>query len=293
MNNMKKVIFPIVIMIFIVFTAINTSANILYVDNDGTQDYNSIQGAVNNASKGDTIFVFNGTYYENIVINKSIILEGESITNTIIDGGGSSNVIHITTNGVTVTRFTITNSGGAIPNAGINVISDYNTISKNIMINNFYGIMMFDASNNVISNNIITSNNQCGICMIGSPNNIIRENIMEYNTYNGIGIFWTSDNNVITKNIMKNNGYCGINLVVSSENDIRNNTIKDNTVGIHVPAKYENHISDNVISNNNNNIENEILLPFDFEVLVYVAICIIIVLIVIIVLLLYFRKKRK
>lgn len=292
---MKKEIFPIIIMLFIVFTTINTSAKILYVDDNGLQDYNSIQSAINNASKGDAIFVFNGTYYENIVINKSIILEGESIINTIIDGGGSSNVIHIITNGVTVTRFTITNSGGAIPNAGINVISDYNTISKNIIINNFYGIMMFDASNNVISNNTITSNNQCGVCMIGSPNNIINENIMEYNNYNGIGIYWTSNNNVITKNTMKNNNYCGINLVVSSENDIRNNTIKDNNVGIHVPAEYENHISDNVILNNNNNIENEISSSssFDFEVFLYAAICIIIVLIVIVVTLLYFRKKRK
>ena len=61
------------------------SAAIIYVDNDtcpamgnGTagNPYCKIQDAVDNASDGDTINVTAGTYNENVVINKSIILEG-------------------------------------------------------------------------------------------------------------------------------------------------------------------------------------------------------------------------
>lgn len=35
----------------------------------------------------DTIFVYNGTYREQIVVYKSLIIEGESNINTIVEGG--------------------------------------------------------------------------------------------------------------------------------------------------------------------------------------------------------------
>ncbi|UCE16078.1 MAG: hypothetical protein JSV12_00190 [Candidatus Bathyarchaeota archaeon] len=41
-------------------------------------DYAKIQWAVGNASDGDTIFVKNGTYYEQMVVNKTLSLIGEN-----------------------------------------------------------------------------------------------------------------------------------------------------------------------------------------------------------------------
>ena len=37
------------------------------------QTYTSIQSAINAASSGDTIYVYNGTYNENLVINTKMI----------------------------------------------------------------------------------------------------------------------------------------------------------------------------------------------------------------------------
>ena len=55
------------------------SGNILYVGGNGSGNYSNIQDAINDANNGYTIFVFNGTYNENIVVNKSISLIGEDV----------------------------------------------------------------------------------------------------------------------------------------------------------------------------------------------------------------------
>jgi hypothetical protein len=42
--------------------SIPASANTLYVDDDGSVEFTSIQEAIDNAVEGDTIYVYNGTY---------------------------------------------------------------------------------------------------------------------------------------------------------------------------------------------------------------------------------------
>ena len=49
------------------------SGNILYVGGNRPNNYTYIQDAINDASDGDIVFVYNGTYYENIEVKKSII----------------------------------------------------------------------------------------------------------------------------------------------------------------------------------------------------------------------------
>ncbi|MFA5831884.1 MAG: right-handed parallel beta-helix repeat-containing protein [Bacteroidota bacterium] len=64
------------------------------------QDYAKIQLAINAAVNGDTILVAEGTYFENLVINKKIVLgslfivdnDTSHIRKTIIDGGSPSNI---------------------------------------------------------------------------------------------------------------------------------------------------------------------------------------------------------
>ncbi len=61
--------------------------NTLYVGGSGPDNYTSIQDAINNASNGDTIFVYSGRYYEDIYIWKNINLIGEDRNTTIIELG--------------------------------------------------------------------------------------------------------------------------------------------------------------------------------------------------------------
>ena len=100
---------------------------IFYVDDDASPEwydethFKTITVAIENASDGDTIFVYNGIYYqyENIQINKSISLIGENKYDTIIDGRyivpeeysslGASIVCIFRTKGVTISGFTIQN----------------------------------------------------------------------------------------------------------------------------------------------------------------------------------------
>ncbi|PVX26309.1 MAG: hypothetical protein CW691_01810, partial [Candidatus Bathyarchaeum sp.] len=49
-------------------------------------DFSSIQEAIDRALDGDTVFVKNGAYHENVRINKSISLVGENVDATVIDG---------------------------------------------------------------------------------------------------------------------------------------------------------------------------------------------------------------
>ena len=63
---------------------------------DGTQDfpYKTIHEGITAASAGDTVFVLNGTYNENVVITKNLTFTGENKDTTFIDGGGNGHVIN-------------------------------------------------------------------------------------------------------------------------------------------------------------------------------------------------------
>lgn len=136
----------------------------IYVDDDNTEGpwdgsidypYQYIWKGIENADPGNVIYVFNGTYHEDITIFKSIDLLGEDKDITIIDGGGCCNVVEITADGVHLRGFTIQNSGNNPNNAGISVNSKNNNIYANNIVNNNYGIRLIGLNNTIFFNNFI------------------------------------------------------------------------------------------------------------------------------------------
>ncbi|EMR75118.1 nitrous oxidase accessory protein [Thermoplasmatales archaeon SCGC AB-540-F20] len=179
-----------------------------------------IQDLIDNASVGDTIYVPSGMYYENIIINKSISLIGEDKNTTIIDGGGSGDIVRITAYWVTISGFTIQYSGDGWNNAGITIRSEYNSITDNIIKNNVNGINLMDSNINITSNTI-SDNKEYGISSEGLyTNNIIMGNNITNNKY-GIalsGIYNKAlENNFINNKVQAfwvhilNGGKLGIN----------------------------------------------------------------------------------
>jgi len=165
----------------------NEKAATLYVDQYGNQDYTTIQEAIDNAQPGDSIYVYIGTYYENIVIDKSISLVGEDKENTIIDGQEKSDVIKILSDHVNITGFTIQNAGFYLYNDGIDIDSCHNNIANNIIRRCRCGIALELWANNcqIFQNDIEENSFGVMIYSVNNNNNTIYENNFIRNYHNG------------------------------------------------------------------------------------------------------------
>lgn len=249
--NKKLIIISIIIVLLDSMIAISddiqkdyfhSKGNVLYVGGTGVGNYSSIQIAINDAIDGDTVYVFNGTYYENILMNKTIALEGQNKSNTIIDGK-NDDVIYVTTDDVVIAGFTIQNG-----HFGIRLFESWgNTINDNFIINNSLGIAMHTGSCNIFGNTVTESST--GISISYSSDNVITGNIVQ-NCFTGIN-FGTSSDNMINKNIIINCQY-GINFGNPCDyNVIAENLINNNYVGIEIFDSKYNTINGNNITDSN------------------------------------------
>ncbi len=140
-------------------------------------DYASIQAAVDRANPGDTISVQSGTYRENVVVEKALILRGADSGSgkPLVDGKGTGSVVTLSADGIALEGFVIKNAG--FGKAGIEIKSDKNQILNNLVTENrWYGVSLFDSDENVISGNVV-SNNKYGIWIpAGSDGNRITKN---------------------------------------------------------------------------------------------------------------------
>jgi len=138
----------------------------LYVGGGGPGNYTKIQYAIENASNGDSIYVFAGTYYENIEVDKTLNVTGENIDTTIIDGGGIGNVVRIIGDDCIITGFTIKNGQVGIRLDNCEGVK----VDRCNFTDNNYGLdINYYCYNNNISNCNIKDSNSRGIS-IGSSN---------------------------------------------------------------------------------------------------------------------------
>jgi nitrous oxidase accessory protein NosD len=121
---------------------VNVSATTHFVGGSGLGNYTKIQDAIDDADPGDAIYVYSGTYAEHLNIRKTLSLQGESAETTIIDGGGTSNVVFMRRSDWTnISGFTMRNSAPSVPGVGIALNSVENcTVAGNILLNNAVGI---------------------------------------------------------------------------------------------------------------------------------------------------------
>ncbi len=231
--------------------------------------FSKIFDAINKSGQGDTVFVYNGTYAENIIINKSIYLIGENQNNTLIDGQHIGNVVSIFADNTSINNFTIINSGTALNNSGVMVLSDENSIYKNTILNSSIGVVLHYCKDNIIQQNTVKhnvfgigihncneenriaenevfDNNASGIYLAYCKNNTIFDNFVKGNSY-GIAISFGSYNNVSENIILQNKD--GINLYFCNQTTIFKNSIFDSEYGLTSTESNFNKIYENYVAN--------------------------------------------
>ncbi len=262
------------------FISTMQNGNILYVGGNGEGNYTKIQDAIDNASNGDTVFVFSGIYNEKLWIRNQINLIGEDTNTTIIDGSNFSHFkgqVNILSDWVNFSCFSIKNldfgtalylcnvSNVNVTHNNIKAVKSYSavnigissdiTLFDNIIWNSKHnhGLDLGISNRQNIEKNIFTGNrdgiysydiNDSNIC-----NNYFFDNTQGLNLYR-------FHNGTITENIIENNSGYGISLERSYNNIILRNVITENLgTGISVKgSSRDNTVTDNIVKNNKNGI---------------------------------------
>ncbi|HOI71717.1 MAG TPA: right-handed parallel beta-helix repeat-containing protein [Methanobacterium sp.] len=241
---MKKMIFnrPFAALILILLLFFSFSHVSAAQWNVGTgQDYDNIQNAINNANTvdGDVINVFNGTYEEDVVVNKNLTIKinnndavtlkptnvGFNVVNDINGNGG----------GTKITGFIINLMSGGL---GMNISADYCIIENNTIKGGENGIITL-GNNTVIINNKISDVSNTSI-QAGYSSFI--------NESGNITIVSQTANNTQVSNNKIIGGLNGI-VILGDNNTIINNDISDVSSGGIAVVGCDPIISDNRISN--------------------------------------------
>jgi len=280
---MKKIIVSTLVIVLLLSSAlVNVNAvkcnpvKTIYVDDDNTQGpwdgtiehpYQSIIDAIDVASSGDTVFVFNGTYAcsDPLNVTKSINLIGEDQESTIIDLGFEiEDADYVTVSGFTAKLWGIRfwdSSHGIIrenilsERGGIQLSNCSNCVVSDNVISPFLdnGITIKkDSISNTISNNYISGAKNDGICIQDDSNDVlITGNFITDSDMDGINVYG-ADSIIISDNTIINNDQ-GINLWPASNSSVIGNTVTNNNNGINVFNSESLTISNNVASNNDQN----------------------------------------
>jgi len=141
-------------------------------------DYKTIQKAVDHANPGETILVSGGTYYEHVIIDKSLTLVGEETNIPIVDGNKTDRCMIVTADNININGFIIQNGF-----CGINVLhGNFATIIGNKMLNNDAGIALCGSHSSTIIGNTLLDN-EIGIAIVDSYNNTFYHNNFINSTY--------------------------------------------------------------------------------------------------------------
>ena len=189
---------------FIVLLSFVASAKTITVDDDGGADYMRIQDAIDNSDDDDFIRVYNGTYYENVIVDKSIVMIGDGIGNTIIRPEVYGNIITIVSNWVEINGFHLEEDDDVGVDIAILVDSDHNTIAEVNCSNTSYGIFLA-GSRNILKSCQIHNCSNSGVEVRGNDN-LITNCTISSNAY-GIGIELGRKNKIRSCMIIGNDYY--------------------------------------------------------------------------------------
>jgi parallel beta-helix repeat protein len=208
----------------------------LYVGGSGPGNYTKIQNAIDNASNGDTIIVYSGSYNEAINLNKQLFLKGIKLDGQdfpLINGGNDHTTVTISNDSCSFENFSVRNGPSGFSQKAIYVLSDYNIIKNCTIFNTGLGIYLSSSCGNCISDNEIKDGGPEAIGLYSSCNNSIFNN--DLHNHNNDEILFT-DNSIHNRFYHNYVHQCTHNPAVVIEsspyNIIEENNISENYEGL-------------------------------------------------------------
>jgi len=249
-------------------SSLTTRGDWLYVGGSGPGNYTKIQDAIDNATDGDTVFVYRGTYHEELNIQKSIALRGESMNLTIIDldhiyplpsGGIVMNVSNASN--VTIENFCFINHFSYAGNTTGGIWADHcpgltiRNISDAWHHSTDFGVRLWHSNHSTIDRMIIKIKWDTDIDVRNSSDVTISQTFI-YGFGGGLrqtcGIsLLNAEHTAIINNTITQCTLYGISLTNSHDNSLLGNTVRDNNAsGMYLLDSDNNRISNNELSSN-------------------------------------------
>ncbi|KAF5429975.1 CASH domain-dontaining protein, partial [Candidatus Methanophagaceae archaeon] len=210
----------------------------------------------------NTVYVYNGSYTENVDVDKRLTLRGEGAdVVTVTAASSGDHVFEVTADWMNISGFNVTGATGS-GKVGIYLCdSQHCNISDINAAGNCFGIYLTSSSNyNTLANNTANSNEEAGIYLSSSSDNNITDNTASQTVW-GYGIYMSNANNnkLTNNNASYNTGGSlsyGIYLTSSSDNTFSNNTANSNPCsGIWLNSSSNNNTFTNNTASNNNYID--------------------------------------
>jgi parallel beta-helix repeat protein len=232
----------------------------LYVGGSGPGNYTRIQDAIDNASDGDTVFVYSGIYLENLNIAKDgIELVGENKYTTILDGNKKDDVIRISGNYTYIKEFTIQNSSNMHVGIAVQILMYPPCNIKNIHIsncifkNNDLGVLFNNVSQCSLSNCQFYNLTAQSVTIRLSSEDISITNCSIHDSGEEVGGGWISSGNINVdgRTLDEDNRYNCSNITICN-NDIYN--LLGNGITI-IESKNVHIYQNNIYKNSFNGIE--------------------------------------
>ena len=216
----------------------------------------SVQKAIDLAEPGDEIVVKAGTYFENnIEITKPLILKAEG--DVIIDGESVGTIIVIRADDVTISGFTLKNTGRSHVNDFTAILIENTTgfiIENNTLENVFFGIYLAETTGGIVRGNHISAFERREA---SSGNGIHLWNAkkpqIEDNTVTGMrdGIYLEFVESArITGNLSHDNNRYGLHYMFSNGGYYEGNTFRKNGAGVAVMYSEEVDMINNTFEHN-------------------------------------------
>lgn len=214
---------------------------------------NILQQAIDNASDGAVILLEKGLYKGNIVINKSITLDGKD-QSAVIMGDGTGTVITVKSGYTTIKNLRVMGSGEMHDSIDA-CISVYGSNVVKILDNNLsdclFGVNLEQVNRSQVERNKITSKpftlgiRGDGIRLWYSHSNLIRNNIVD-NARDVV--FWYSSANQIERNVVQNSRYA-LHFMYADRNIVTGNIFANNSVGAFFMFSHSSRVTGNTFRN--------------------------------------------